>query len=458
MNLAEFDADAAGGTDDPTAYRADEVATDALARWGQTSAGRRLRRELDRTYAYAPDQRLLFGTPLIPAPASAVAAATAARALVRCLQCLVEVSRTDPALSRFLGVPRPVVRTLGSAADPLSDTVHLARVDLLLPAGEPPQAIEGNANCPGGLLFAGQAAARWRERTDRPAPGQAAGPGIAHRPLPPPLPHEDPGWMADWFLALCERHTGQRPSVVALLSESGGNTLELPELAVVLERRQVRVLHADPRALTLRPDRAVQVDGTRVTHAYLKVGMRRLAAWWPELLPLTSAVAAGRLFVQNGLRARWIADSKLALAAITDRRIGQLLPSDLRSAVLPFLPWSRNVGALTADECALIAARRDDFVLKTPYGTRGDGVLVGRSTSPADWTRAVRTARVAGWLVQRYRPTATWPVESAGRHDLCLGVSADRVIGALARSGTGDRLNVAHGSRLHPVYLAGNTR
>lgn len=424
----------------PGIYCPDMSTMSALRSLSTTSEGRRLVTQLDSTFDYALGQPVQFGPPVVPTPSAARWITTVTADLVRCLQYLVEVCRSDRSLQRHLSLPPFVLKDITSDTNKASGTVDLARIDLMLPAEEPVQAIESNANCPGGLHFAGVAAHQWRIL--------ATEAGIR---LPAPLPHERPGWLADWYLSLCCMATRERPECVALLYDHATNSLEMPEFAAALRERGIRVVTGDPRSLTRDGARGVKLDGIRIKHGYLKLSMRRFAEWRPMLDPLVDAIVSGQLFVQNGLRARWIADNKLCLAVISDPQMHDLLPTKLREAVMPIVPWSRAVAGLPDSELDSIATNKDRFVLKTPYGTRGQGVTVGSAVDASTWATALKDAVRENWLVQRNILTATLD-EGTVRHDLSIGVARD-VIGALARSGTSSRLNVAQGSRLHPVYL-----
>jgi hypothetical protein len=75
----------------------------------------------------------------------------------------------------------------------------------------------------------------------------------------------------------------------------------------------------------------------------------------------------------------------------------------------------------------LLAARREDFVLKPALGSRGDGVLVGRHVTPEAWEQGLRTAlSEGGWLAQEHVPSRPYVFqhgeEGAAAHDLVWGV------------------------------------
>jgi hypothetical protein len=423
-----------------TPYRPDGPASAIVAALAETVAAANLSAELGAASRYGPGQQISFGPPIIPDQASAVGCAALAVTLVRALQHLVEKAATEPTLSDLLALPRFVRDELRAEAAPETNCIHLARVDLLLPPGEPARAIEGNANCPGGLHFAGTAAASWRRLA-----------GEAGTTLPSQLPHEGAGWLADWYVATATAATGEWPEQIALLYEPAGNALEMVELADALRARGVGVVTADPRAVTT--DGGVRIAGEPIRHAYLKLGMRRLAERWSELGPLRMAIRDGRLFVQNGLRGRWIGDNKRCLAVLSDPRHSDLLPAELRATAAALVPWTRGTELLGAAELDDIGTDKNGYVLKSPYGTRGQGVVIGPSTEPTEWRAALATAVRDRWLVQRHTSTAPYGSDGLTRHDLSVAVSGDRVVGALARSGPSAPLNVAHQAQLHPVYL-----
>src|SRR5262249_23272595 len=145
------------------------------------------------------------------------------------------------------------------------------------------------------------------------------------------------------------------------------------------------------------------------------------------------------------------ADNKLCFAAISDPHVNHLLPRNLLEMISDWVPWSRAVAGLTGKEMEMVSTDKDGYVLKSAYGTRSQGVVIGSAVDSSSWATALGIGRQKNCLVQRFVPTARLDGGEAS-HDISIGVSGE-VVGALARSNANPILNVAEGALLHPVYL-----
>jgi hypothetical protein len=370
------------------------------------------------------------------------------RAYHRAIEVVTRAWRGSPDLRRLVHLPPELQKIVDASIGMSSSRVHLARLDLLLQPCGGFRVVETNANCPGALLSCGIAGRRWRALLEE--HGLVA---------PVPLEYETPEWMASWLIRTAEEETGVAPELFVLLREEGGNRLELPGLAAQLRSLGVETLEADPRELTALRSGYVTLRGRTVLHAYWKVGIPELLRMLPRLERLVRALQERRLFVQNGFGARFIADNKLCLAALSDPRFDALFdPADL-AIIRPRLPWSRNLALCTPAEIKRIRCRPEDYVLKRPLDTRGRGVVIGREvTSSVSWRNAVNYATEEEWLVQRFCVT-TGLVDEAGPpsgrlHDLSLGLTNGRLVGAVIRSSRELRTNVALSGSAHPVFFA----
>jgi len=370
------------------------------------------------------------------------------RAYHRAIEVITRAWRSNPELRRLVHLAPELQKIVDASIGMSSSRIHLARLDLLLQPCGGFRAVETNANCPGALLSCGIAARRWR--------GLLAAHGVV---TPPPLEYEAPEWMASWLIRTAEEETGVAPELFVLLREEGGNRLELPGLAAQLRGLGVETLEADPRELTPSTTGYVRLRGRPVRHAYWKVGIPEFLRMLPQLEGLVRALQERRLFVQNGFGARFIADNKLCLAALSDPRFDALFdPADL-AIIRPRLPWSRNLALCTPAEIRRVCSRPRDYVLKRPLDTRGRGVVIGREVrSTASWRDTVSYAVKEDWLVQRFCVTTRLADEAAAAptrlHDLSLGLTNGGLVGAVIRSSHELRTNVALSGSVHPVFFA----
>ena len=428
----------------------DRSAEERLLEHALSDEGRAFRKRLGDDFHISRGRGIVLGPPKFVAPEKAHELRRYVRAYHRCLERIVEASRTDPAILSVLSLPPSMVRDLERDVDPLGDRVHLFRLDLLLTEDGGFRVLENNANCPGGILYTGIAARGWRDFLS--SRGEE---------LPEPLPHEAPEWMARWFLDSAERDGAGRPDFVALLRWEGGNDIELREFAEAFGMLGVDSEQIDPRELEEPGDGGPPtLRGRPVGHAYMKLGLQPFLAARDEVDVMVDAIRERRLFVQNGLRGRWVADSKLALVLLSDPDFAHLFDPDDLAVVAPGVPWSRNGARLDDELVDEVLSERERFVLKRALDTRGRGVIVGREIeSDEAWRAAVDTARDEGWLVQEFcdttRTRADFDTPLLFRHDLAVAVVEGEVGAFFMRSSGEYKVNVAQNGRLHPVFRAG---
>lgn len=411
-----------------------------------TPEGRRLREQLESRYLYAEGKPFLLGPPAAVRPEFGVRMVRLAEAWHRAIETIVEASRTDAGLQRVLSVPPEMRADLAADHDPANGRVHICRLDLLLDAAGGFHVLETNANCPGGFVYSGEVNRAWRAYL-----------GCRGVAPPPALAHEEPESMARCVLEAAEQDTGVRPRSLLLIRQAGGNRLELGELAQQVRACGVRSDEVDPREIELGEDGVPTARGCPVTHAYLKLGIREFYGMRSEVEAMVEAIRTRRLFVQNGLRGRWIGDNKLCLAVVSDPAFAGLFPPEDRALFAEHVPWSRNVALLDPAELERVRREREAFVLKRAHDTRGRGVVVGREHEASAWERAVDFGVREGWLVQAFLETTE--VEDAfgsgrfNRHDLAIGAIRGEVTAVFMRSSAEMRVNMSRTGRMHPVFL-----
>ncbi|MFE3205986.1 hypothetical protein [Embleya sp. NPDC059237] len=419
----------------------DESFARHTARLAHTPQGRELTRSLVLRDGVAQRPRPL-GPPLCLRPGLRSELDAFLAAYHRLIETILSAYDHDPQLRRVLTVPEPLREEVAAARD---HRVHLMRLDLLPHPDGGLRVLETNANCPAGLTAAGRGRAAWRVLLTRH--------GVA---LPAPLPADVPTWTGSWLADLALRHTGVRPRSVALLCPRGANRNEINDYEAGLTAIGIRVVHADPRELRTGPGGTTVVGGEPIAHAYAKISTRDLLRMGADALPYLRAVRKRSLFVQNGLRGRFLGDNKLCLAVLSDPQFAGLFDAADHRRVRPAIPWSRNIALCDGAVLRAVGRDRERYVLKHPLDTRGRGVVIGRESPDAAWAGAVERACESGWLVQEYVPAPRAPATPNGsgrRHDLALGAVDGRLVSAFARTGHDARLNVARSGRLHPVYL-----
>lgn len=421
----------------------------ALMSEGLTAEGEELRRKAQERFVFSEGKPFLLG------PAQMVRAEYSdrfrriTRIYHRAIQAIVDASHEDEAVRRALSTPPSLAVDLDADRDPRNSRVHICRLDLMLDADGGFWILETNANCPGGFVFSGICNRAWREfMEDR---------GYE---MPPPLEHEEKGFMAKWFLAVIDQETDCRPDYVALLREDGGNRLELGDFAKHVRWEGIDCDEVDPREIeyggsSCGPPRA---RGRELTHAYQKLGMQPFQKLRKGLDPFVHAVRERALFVQNGQRGRWVGDDKLCLAIISDPTFRYLFDPDDYATLQRHVPWSRNLRLADKETLDEIRGERERYVLKRGLDTRGRGVRVGTGVPEDEWTEAVSRGVEEGWLVQEFHPTCwverDFDAPALQRHDLALGAINGRLTTLFMRSSGELRVNMARTGRMHPVFMA----
>jgi hypothetical protein len=403
----------------------------------------RLASELESELHYSEHKSLPVGVPLMLSSQAADYVSQVSTAYRRLILQVVNVHPRDARVRRVLATPPQLRADMQRAEATEREHLDLMRVDFLPQADGSLRILETNANCPGGLLFVGHTARAWRAQLDSGAD------------QPPRMPLEDPDWLYRWLTAVA----GRALDTVALFCTPGGNRLELDLYALALACFGVEVFEASPTDVCFDGLRA-RVGTWPVPVGYLKVGIQDFIRMRPEADDFVRAVRSGALFVQNGQRARWIGDSKLCLAVLSDPALADLFDAADYELVRPLIPWTRNIALCDTDTLDTISRRPTDFVIKHPLDTRGRNVVIGTDVEPAEWQRVVAMAVRRGWVVQERLSTTSLPAQwnpyedgSEVHHDLAVAVADKRVVGALARSSRDNKLNVAGTGRFHPVLF-----
>ena len=418
----------------------------ALIEEGLTPDGRALRHRAEARFLYAEGKPFLLGPAQMVLPEVAERLREVTRTYHRAIETIVESSVHDEAVRDALSTPAALADDLARDTDPANSKVHICRLDLLPAEDGSFWILETNANCPGGFVFSGMCNRAWREFL-----------GERGHALPPALEHEEPGFMANWFLRAIRRDTGTTPDFLALIREEGGNRLELLDFAKHVGWHDIECEEIDPREIDYDGAGVATTRGRPLTHAYQKLGMQVFQRLRADLDPFVGAVRDRALFVQNGQRGRWVGDDKLCLAIMSDPSFKHLFDDDDWDLLQQHVPWSRNARLLDDEWLQAIRGERERYVLKRGLDTRGDGVLVGREERQDQWDQAVLVAAEEGWLVQEFHPT-TWierdfDSPELQRHDLALGAIDGELTTLFMRSSGELRVNMFRSGRMHPVFL-----
>jgi hypothetical protein len=198
------------------------------------------------------------------------------------------------------------------------------------------------------------------------------------------------------------------------------------EFDLVCERFQRHGIPArfvDPRELEYK-DGELTAGGQGIDVIYRRLLTRDILARQDDARALIDAYKARVVCVVNSFRAKLL-DKKMLFALLFDPRVASRLSPEEAAVIRRHVPWTRpivegkTVGP--ADEpidlLPWAAAHRAELVLKPNDDIGARGVLIGASTDPATWERALTRALSDPSVLQRRVPipSAMFPtVGSAG--------------------------------------------
>jgi glutathionylspermidine synthase len=344
----------------------------------------------------------LDAAPVVLSAASAAALAEAACAVAMMLDEAVPAVASDRDLMTLLGMD-PSLQAVAALDAPR--WLGLARADVFLVDGAPPQVCELNCDTPTGLAECSELGAL------------AA---ADHPHLRDPSAQLGRRWTD---MVLGARPDVQRP-VVGIVDPT-----EMPEdlchiriLTAWLESAGCTVVRGSPFNLHACPGRRVGLFGTPcdilVRHYKTDWWARPESPWLDgpvpadrsvlhrELALIGTAMAAGTLAVVNPWGSA-IAQNKRCLALPWEHP--DLFSADTLALVRRHLPETRFLTSLPTSQ---LIAERSAWVLKSDYGCEGDEVILGSQTDDATWRASLAMARPGRWIVQRaFTPQA----DGAGR-------------------------------------------
>ncbi|UGY91887.1 hypothetical protein [Streptomyces gobiensis] len=357
-----------------------------------------------------------------------------AQTAVACLEQLIQRYPDDPELQDFLDVPPVLHRWILRHPAPEQLRVDFCRLDLLGDTLSSTRVLEFNASSPGGVVSSGMLNRFCRQ--------SSLGTLLAEWEVPQ-APFERPGWFADWLIDY-GRVRGVREdesSRVGLFHERLSLKFEFNQLRAQLRGRGRTPVETEPSAID-------HVKSLRLGYLkYIPEDPREVERWETFCARMTD----GQLVAPNALAARWVAENKLCLAALSDPRFRRLFTPPQRATLDALVPYSRKLGDGISETEAI--NERTRLIIKAPYSRHGTSVVLGAET-PADvWSGLVRDPARRGWLIQeRVTPSAVGTNDGTYFRDLMVPVLGGRVIGYCARMNRKRVLNSAQGSGTHAVF------
>lgn len=180
-----------------------------------------------------------------------------------------------------------------------------------------------------------------------------------------------------------------------------GQRLYTRALATIAPGRTGQFAFCDYDELEVQ-GRAVSLRG-RPIHALFE----QHAAQGAMARHLFGSFKAGKLALYSGPVTRLLMD-KRSLALLSEKRDEAVFDAAERQLIESLIPWTRVASRTTVDYFGhpvflpdLLYSQRERLVIKRAFSHAGRDAVVGRNTSPAEWSeRVARALEMGDWVVQ----------------------------------------------------------
>ncbi|NDL01325.1 hypothetical protein [Photorhabdus bodei] len=182
----------------------------------------------------------------------------------------------------------------------------------------------------------------------------------------------------------------------------------------VLKRMGIHSLITDPRSLNYK-DGKLRYDETVIDVIWNKIN----TCYFNELLEqpgkisaLISAVGENNVTHVNSFASRYVTESKRSLALMKEPHFRHLFTDEENLLIDQLLPWTCQISeskidyhGVTDSASGHALRNKNKFVLKMPYDIRGEGVIIGKESTDAEWYDAVKEAVKNKSILQEYIAT-----------------------------------------------------
>ncbi|MFN8650767.1 MAG: hypothetical protein U0133_02545 [Gemmatimonadales bacterium] len=222
----------------------------------------------------------------------------------------------------------------------------------------------------------------------------------------------------------------------------------------------IEAVIVDPRTMEYRGGK-LYAGGGPVDLIYKRVLINELVEREGLEHPMVRAVRDRAVCMVNPFRCKLL-HKKASLAVLSDERNARLFTAEDRQAIAELIPWTRVVeerktefGGRTVDLVPLIAAERQQLVLKPNDDYGGAGVVLGWTATDEEWQATIARALREPYIVQQrvVIPSEPYPSWADGKLHLMdrmldtapFVLNGDGLEGCLTRLSTAALLNVTAG-------------
>ncbi|WP_434752335.1 circularly permuted type 2 ATP-grasp protein [Paenibacillus amylolyticus] len=314
-----------------------------------------------------------------------------AEKLLAILEKVIRIYEEDVATREFFMLDEAASRLV--QIDPgYERKIRISRFDTyLVPGEESFKVLENNTDCPAGTIFTGRINTVIRQI-----------PSISTflKNIPPLFEegiHKSDTFINELISTFAEFSFGSPLRSMAILQLDNHVSLEVKEMLKLLQQLGIEAVVTDPRQLSYQ-------DGK------LYAGNQRIELIWNKInsadfIPLLNDSDALSDFIcacenlsvchVNSFQARFITESKLCMAYLSDPSFRKHFTEEECKLLDKHIPWARKLSDVPSennDDQALrklFKLNRKNLVLKTAYDIRGEGVVIGLSTSQEKWEELV---------------------------------------------------------------------
>ena len=406
---------------------------------------------------------LLFPRLLILSAKFKLAASFLAEQMLEILEKVIRLFETDQATQEFFQLSDHA-KTLALMPCGYARKIRIARFDTFLDSSGTPKILEYNSDCPAGVIFTGRLMQLIRNVP------------TFQRFIQTHVTMEDskiekPDAFIDSLTSAFREFKGGavEPNCICLLQPRNAISPEIREMSQLLRSRSYKTFIADPRDLDLVGG-ALRVEGEPIDLIWNKINTVNFDKLEPpdSLKPFLKACSEGLVCHVNSFPARYITESKLCLAYVSEPQFQHHFTKEENLLLRTVIPWTRkfidseviyNAKKWSLHELAV--EQREQFVLKAAYDIRGDGVTLGRSTPPKLWSKIIQQSLGGPYVLQEYvpaselmvlkEPDASW---SKMKFSLDMFMLDSKLQGFGSKISEGHKLNLFQGGSKMPVFAA----
>jgi len=284
--------------------------------------------------------------------------------------------------------------------------IRISRFDTYLVPGQSLfKILENNTDCPAGVIFTGR-------MLDVMKKVPTIKEYLDHLP---PVKEEGIDNSQNFVQTLLDTYEefkpkSQKPNV-GILQLKGKASKEVLEMLNLFSKMNVNAVVVDPREFELK--------GNHLYHDSLKIDLVWNKINTADFIPLLDlkndmenylTACKKQLVCQvNSFQARFITESKLCLAYLSDPLFKHHFTNDERELIQRHIPWSRKLSNGKVEfnnqnlELKELAIKyQDRFVIKTAYDIRGEGVIIGKSVDSDQWKQSLEKYWDEPFILQEF--------------------------------------------------------